>query len=140
VKTNYFAFFNLNESIEINKDELEIAYITKAANQNDSQLANEYYEILLDDIKRLEHFCDLKEIILNAEVGPDFLIRFYELNEEIESMNEIDKNRVLKEIKLKLNQVFHQLSQNFEIGNMDGIKKLYNEAKYLNRIIENNKD
>jgi hypothetical protein len=137
---NCFQFFNIPESINIDKSELEIKYIEKqnnsSANEDLKNQANRYYQILKNDLKRFEHFCELRNINSEYEIDQETLFKFYELNEEISEMNFNEKKLKLKELKSELNIIFQEISKIFEINNKK-IFELYVKAKYINRILEN---
>ena len=138
-----FLFFNIPESIKIDKSELEIKYIEKQnnahahANENVKNQANQYYQILKNDLNRFEHFCELRNINLEYEINQETLFKFYELNEEISEMNSDKKKLKLKELKNEFNIIFQEISIIFEIDHKK-IFALYVKAKYINRILENN--
>ena len=141
INYNCFLFFNIPESISIDKSELEIKYIEKqnnsSANEDLKNQANQYYQILKNDLKRFEHFCELRNINLEYEIDRETLFKFYELNEEISEMNLDEKKLKLKELKNELNLIFQEISKIFEIDHKK-IFDLYVKTKYINRILENN--
>jgi DnaJ-domain-containing protein 1 len=141
-------FFELlgfeNISLLIDYDDLELKYIGKQGEFFDDsekqERINFAYEILKNPLKRLEYFFLLKKFESTQEADHEFLENFFELNEEIENL--VDKNELNKFYQRFLNEmkeILEKIEFLFNEKNLDKskINKLYTQAKYVNRILEN---
>ncbi len=145
MKENFFEILEFDKaSLLINEEDLEMKYILKQSeNFDNSDLQariNFAYENLKNPLKRMEHFFLIKGFKANNKANQEFLMNFFELNEEIENLeNEEEKRKFHKKFLNDLREILKKMNFLFEKENLDAKKmsELYVEAKYINRILEN---
>ncbi len=143
---NYFDFFGLELSFEIDIDSLKAQYLKNSKEYHpdfylsDEQkheqalaltsLNNKAYKTLSKDRSRCKHLLELKGMLdEKASLPPDFLMEMMEWNERImeAKMGEEDKKKVLADL-LKLEAEFiqdlQQAQKRYDTGDKGALEKV----------------
>ncbi len=155
---NYFEFFELPLSYDIDPQALKIRYYKISKDKHPDRYAtadddtrtlaeqeyseiNKAYETLQDDQLRLEYILTLLDIIETEEsyeLPPDFLMEMLELNELNLDEPEAASDKI-QEGYQALNQELNRLMQKSNLMELskdqkNELKEIYYKSKYYNRL------
>ncbi len=162
---NYFEFYDMDISFEIDGAELRNKYISMSkkyhpdhhaeADPNElmdalqqSSFNNQAYKTLKDEDLRMRYILELHDILddSGASLPQNFLMEMMDLNEELMELNTNDKKNVLAFGK-KIEDIHRQLREKLKpalLGyptnpeqSLPQIKDYYLKKKYLERLREN---
>ncbi|MEM8583742.1 MAG: iron-sulfur cluster co-chaperone HscB C-terminal domain-containing protein [Bacteroidota bacterium] len=164
--TNYFEFFGLPESWDIDQQELKQKYYANSrsfhpdrhrlgdeAEQTEalenSSHNNRGYKLLLDEQSRLRHLLEVKDAMPpegDNKLPQDFLMEVMELNEAAMELSFDPDPAASTNFIAQLDTFREQLegevtdlrkSQNLNAQQLDRLRNYYLKRKYLNRLEEN---
>ncbi|MEM6398599.1 MAG: iron-sulfur cluster co-chaperone HscB C-terminal domain-containing protein [Bacteroidota bacterium] len=164
--TNYFSFFNIPESWDIDEADLKSRYYAnsrrfhpdrhrlgsqaeQAEALENSSHNNRGYKLLMDEQSRLRHLLDVKDAMPpegENKLPQDFLMEVMDLNEAAMELSfdpdpEAKKkfNDQVSTFKQALEDEVTDLrkSKNLESAELERLRNYYLKTKYLNRLAEN---
>lgn len=145
-KENLFFLFGFEDvKLSLDYNNLELKYVLKQSenfsNPEIQEKINFAYEVLKNPLKRIDYFFHLKNFTPNQEADKNFLMNFFELNEEIENLDDESlKQGKYREFLSEMEEILREIEFLFEENEQKNGKKisdLYIRAKYINRILEN---
>lgn len=159
---DYFAFFDLDYSLEIDLSNLRRRFVENSRifhpdfhtladeGQRDemlekSTLNNKAYKILRDRETRIKHLLDLKDLLSEKDSVPSmFLMEMMDINEqlmEVQMDPESDESekvvQAILDIKNQLDAEYTSLSESdLSESTLSDVKDWYYKNKYVNRLQE----
>lgn len=159
---DYFAFFDLDHSLEVDLSDLRRRFVENSRifhpdfhtladeGQRDemlekSTLNNKAYKILRDRDTRIKHLLDLKELLSEKDSVPSmFLMEMMDINEqlmEVQMDPTSDESakvvKAISDIKNQLDEEYVSLSESdLSESTLNNVKDWYYKNKYVNRLQE----
>ncbi len=133
---NYFEILRLPITYKIDIDLMTRNYfsVRRGGNLIDSELLNEAYYVLKNDVKRAEYFLSLKNISVE-KMSSELAIQMFKMREKYSSLesNE-DKMAFQNQIKKKKKELILMLKKNE--SDLVKFSEIFSELKFLNSFLE----
>jgi len=156
---NYFELFSLDAGFAINLTSLEQAYQSqisifhpdnfvtnsdkeKSIALQNTSLINTAYDTLKAPLLRATYLLELQDINAfdekDTQMDMEFLMNQIALRERLESLeankDELELDDFIEQVSQKVTQNIEQISQLFEIKELDKIKNLVRELKFYTQL------